>query len=185
MGNRGVLHDETRRIVRSAQVRRWIACVTEFRGRRRAIMQPNRYTELFFLDESAALSAGHRPCGECRNADYKRFRALWESCFGGPAGADVMDRQLAAERRDGRAKRTYRAAIETLPDGTYIALDGAAWLVLGDALFGWSGTGYTARRTRPLSGEVTVLTPPSLVAVIAAGYAPGIHPSATALSPAR
>src|SRR5262245_61717076 len=58
MGNRGVLHDEGRRIVRFSQGRRWIACLTEFRGRRRPPMTSGRYTELFFLDEATALAAG-------------------------------------------------------------------------------------------------------------------------------
>ena len=70
LGNRGVLHDEHQRIVRYAAVRRWIACVTEFRGRKRTVMTPKRYTELFFLDDATAFAAGHRPCAECRNADY-------------------------------------------------------------------------------------------------------------------
>src|SRR5215472_6923798 len=68
MGNRGILHDDAQRIVRSWQVRRWIACRTAFRGRRRQVMQAHSYTELFFLDEATAFSAGHRPCAECRHA---------------------------------------------------------------------------------------------------------------------
>ncbi len=178
MGNRGILHDGARRVMRSSALKRWIACVLEFRGRKRAVMSPHRYTELFFLDEAAAFSAGHRPCAECRNADYKRFRALWERCVGPGAGADAIDERLHAERRDGRAQRTHRAGIATLPDGTYVALDGRAWLVLGDSLRAWSDAGYTERRARPASGDVEVLTPRSFVRVFAAGYRPGVHPSA-------
>src|SRR5262245_51053361 len=107
MGNRGVLHDDHRRIVRPWQVRRWIACVLEFRGRKRAVMTPHRYTELFFLDEAAAFSAGHRPCAECRRADYVRFRDLWANHFGGASGADDMDLRIHADRLAGKAKRTY------------------------------------------------------------------------------
>jgi hypothetical protein len=178
MGNRGVLHDDHRRLVRASQVRRWIACRLEFRGRRRSIMAPKRYTELFFLDEATALSAGHRPCRECRYADYERFRSLWAGCHGGPASADAMDLQLHRERLiDGR-KRTYRGGIHTLPDGTYIALDGDAWLLWGDELLAWSGAGYTSRKPRPARMEVDVLTPGSIVAVLAAGYRPRVHPSA-------
>jgi hypothetical protein len=178
MGNRGVLHDDGRRIVRSSQVRRWIACRIEFRGRRRTIMAPKRYTELFFLDEATALSAGHRPCRECRYADYQRFRLLWEGCIGGPAGADAMDMQLHRERLSGKTKRTFRSEVEELPDGTYVALDGDAWLVLGDELLAWSNAGYTKRRLRPARMEVEVLTPRSIVAILAAGFRPGVHPSA-------
>jgi hypothetical protein len=182
MGNRGVLHDESRRIVRAWQVRRWIACRTEFRGRHRAVMQPRRYTELFFLDEATAFAAGHRPCRECRYADYQRFRSLWETVHGAPAGADAMDRVLHAERLDGRRKRTHRARFADLPDGTHVALDGAAWLVWGDQLLSWSDTGYERRRRRPRNRDAEVLTPPSIVAVLAAGYPVHVHPTVRAES---
>lgn len=178
LGNRGVLHDDARRIVRHSQVRRWIACRLKFRGRHRQIMRPRSWTELFFLDEATALGAGHRPCGECRYLDYRRFRTLWESCFGGPVSADIMDARLHAERLAGRRKRTYRADIAALPDGAYVVLDGTAWLVWENALWEWSGDGYRNRVARPVRREAEVLTPPSIVAILAAGYRPGIHPSA-------
>jgi hypothetical protein len=99
MGNRGILHDADRRIVRYAQGRRWIACLTSFRGRRRVVMSPGSYTELFFLDEAVALAAGHRPCAECRRDDYERFRAAWRRGVDGPEPtADVMDHRLHADR---------------------------------------------------------------------------------------
>jgi len=180
MGNRGVVHDEARRIVRPWQVRRWIACRTEFRGRRREVMPPRRWTALFFLDEAAAFAAGHRPCAECRNADYRRFRALWEGVHGGPAGADAIDRVLHAQRTNGRRKRTYRARLGALPDGAYVALDGAAWLVQGAELLEWTDRGYGRRRARPPDHAADVLTPPGIVAVLAAGYGATVHPSAYA-----
>jgi hypothetical protein len=179
MGNRGVLHDDARRIVRAWQVRRWIACVLEFRGRYRPVMQPRRYTELFFLDEAAAFAAGHRPCRECRYADYQRFHALWETVHGGPVNADAMDRVLHAERLDGRRKRTYWAALSTLPDGTYVAIDDAAWLLWRGQLLQWSDSGYRARRDIPNDVDADVLTPPSIVALFAAGYPVTAHPTAT------
>jgi hypothetical protein len=177
MGNRGVLHDDARRIVRPFQVRRWIACRTEFRGRRRALMHARSYTELFFLDEAAAFSAGHRPCAECRHADYQRFRELWASGHGAPATADRMDAKLHADRIDGRKKRTYRDDLALLPDGTYVALDGQAWVVWKDRLCAWSDSGYVESRPRPASGDVDVLTPRAAVAVLAAGYQPAVHPT--------
>ena len=76
-GNRGVLHDEGGRIRRPWQVRRWLICLLEFKGRHRAVMTPNRYTELFFLDEATGLAAGHRPCAECRRARFLAFRDAW------------------------------------------------------------------------------------------------------------
>ncbi|HEY6450296.1 MAG TPA: hypothetical protein VIX60_06420 [Candidatus Cybelea sp.] len=177
MGNRGILHDHARRIVRPFAVRRWIACCLTFRGRRRDVMQPNRYTELFFLDEAASLSAGHRPCAECRHEEYRRFRSLWEACHGAPASADAMDMRLHADRLDGKKKRTYRDDLANLPDGAYVTLDGQAWLVWAGALHAWSDSGYTRRRVRSARGEIEVLTPRSIVAILAAAYRPGVHPS--------
>ena len=177
MGNRGVLHNDQRRIVRVTQLRRWIACRLEFRGRRRVVMRPRTWTELFFLDEATAFSAGHRPCAECRNADYKRFQGLWEKCFGVRVRADEMDAVLHGERLQRRAKRTWRAEISTLPDGVYISIDGAAVIVCGDHVAAWTACGYAEPFPRPARGEVEVLTPPSIVAVFRAGYKPEVHPS--------
>src|SRR6266702_1668596 len=83
MGNRGVLHNSKGEIVRDSQVRRWIACQLEFRGRHRELLQPGRWTELFFLDEAAALAVGHRPCAECRHADFVAFQAAWRRIYPG------------------------------------------------------------------------------------------------------
>ncbi len=177
-GNRGIIHNAEKQIVRPWQVKRWIACALEFRGRKREVMQPNRWTHLFFLDEATAFSAGHRPCAECRNADYKRFRSLWESVHGTTAGADAIDNILHASRLQDRKKRTYMADITGLPDGTFIALEGEPWLVLGDTIHQWSDAGYFAHRGRPARGTVEVLTPEPIVAVFAAGYHPGVHVTA-------
>src|SRR5215472_16656696 len=93
MGNRGgVIHNDEREIVRRYRSRRWIACVLEFRGRKRIVMSPRRYTELFFLDEAVALAAGHRPCAECRRARYNAFRLAWNTAQ--PPPADEMDAAL-------------------------------------------------------------------------------------------
>lgn len=178
MGNRGILHDESRRVVRTFAVKRWIACVLDFRGRKRKVMTPHRYTELFFLDEAAALSAGHRPCAECRRADYNRFRALWEQSIGMPNDADSMDLRLHADRLDGKQKRTYRAELATLPDGAYVVWEERPHLVWGESLFEWSDAGYARRLPRAKGGWVEVLTPRAIVDVLAAGYRPAIHPSA-------
>ena len=184
MGNRGILHDGRRHIIRPWQVRRWIACRLEFRGRHRLVMQPHRYTELFFLDEATAFAAGHRPCAECRYADYQRFRSLWAACHGESASADVMDEQLHRDRlTDRRVKRVYSANLDALPDGAYISMNDRAWLVWGDELLAWSEIGYLKKRPRPQSLDVEVLTPRSTVAVLAAGYPVEIHPTARAASP--
>jgi hypothetical protein len=180
MGNRGVLHDDERQIVRPWQGRRWIACRLAFRGRHRIIMRPRSYTELFFLDEATAFSAGHRPCAECRNGDYKRFYTLWRQCFGAPVSADIIDTALHAERVAGRAKRTYRAKLSMLPFGTFIAIDGIPLLVWSDGLQIWSDSGYRKSGPRRKRGDVEVLTPPSIVKIFAAGYLPFVHRTAIA-----
>jgi hypothetical protein len=178
MGNRGRLHDADRRIVRFAQGRRWIACLTSFRGRRRTVMSPGSYTELFFLDEAVALAAGHRPCAECRREDYQRFQAAWARAVSGDTSADAMDHVLDADRRDGpRTKRTYRETLGALPAGAYVEIDGRAWLVWDGAVHAWTAAGYTDRR-QTHSGPVTVITPRCIVAVLREGYRPTVHPSA-------
>jgi hypothetical protein len=183
MGNRGILHDAQRAIIRDSQVRRWIACRVEFRGRHRMLMRPGSYTELFFLDEAAALAAGHRPCAECRRPDYQAFQAAWRLVHpGAPARADAMDARLHVERRVRPwVKRTCLGQLADLPDGTYVALDARAWLVWRDRLFAWAADQYVDDRPRPPCGSVTVLTPPSLVGVLQAGYRPLVHPSASGL----
>lgn len=185
MGNRGILHDDAQRIVRSWQVRRWIACRTAFRGRHRQVMRPHSYTELFFLDEVTAFAAGHRPCAECRHADYQRFKAAWTVAAGKQASADQMDTVLHADRLVGRGanqrKRCYQEQLAALPEGSFIHLDGSAWLLWQGQLLAWSAAGYHTRRPLPpASGRVDVLTPRSLVAVLRAGYLPLVHPSAEA-----
>ena len=180
MGNRGVLHNPQRTIVRDWQVRRWIACRLEFRGRHRQVMQPDRYTELFFLDEASALADGHRPCAECRIDDYRAFQSIWRDVHSTQdASADSMDRVLQSERRSGPfAKRTFRASLASLPNGTYVEVDSRAWLVLDDALLAWSGDRYVDHVRRPGDRQVAVLTPLSIVEALRRGYKPGLHPTA-------
>jgi hypothetical protein len=186
--NRGCLHDEHGRLRRRYNGRRWIACRLRFRGRMRSqLMAPGRYTELFFLDEATAFAAGHRPCAECRREDYNRFSGLWDELHPNRHGADEMDVQLHAERvdPDGRGQRRHALPFDELPDGAYVLVDDSPWLVLGDKLLAWTPAGYAERRTRPRGETATVITPPSLVAVLRAGWGEGavplVHP--TALDP--
>lgn len=192
MGNRGgVFHLPGQTLgARRWATRQWIACVLEFKGRHRAVMQPNCYTELFFLDEATALASGHRPCFECRRAEAERFAALWAQAQGRSERerAPAMDEALHAERLDrhGR-KRTFRARRADIPSGAFVryARDGGgarACLVVGDNLLAWHPSGYTSLVMPAEIGEqVEVLTPRSIVAVLATGYRPMLHPSAAAL----
>ena len=150
-GNRGCLHDETGRIRRRYDGKRWIACRLQFRGWQRGpLLQPGRFTELFFLDDVTALAAGHRPCALCRRADYNRLLAIWDELHPGQVGADAIDAQLHAERvePDTRAQRHHNASLDELPDGAFVLREGAPFLVLGEELLGWTATGYIERRRR-------------------------------------
>jgi hypothetical protein len=187
-GNRGCLHDETGRIRRRYNGKRWIACRLEFRGwQRRALMQPGRFTELFFLDEATAFAAGHRPCALCRREDYDRFATIWSELHPGQTGADAIDAQLHSERVDPntRAQLRRETPLDDLPDGAFVLLDGTPWLVLGPRLLRWTPAGYKGRRTRLSGGRALVLTPPSLIAVLSSEWRPVVpllHGSARAVA---
>jgi hypothetical protein len=188
MGNRGgAIHDGERRIVRAYASRRWITCVLEFKGRRRTIMAPGRYTELFFLDEAVSLAAGHRPCAECRRDRFNAFKEAWirsgNRREGGFLYADRIDEELHRARIDGqnareKAKVIHSAALNSLPDGCFVRIAGADYLVWADALFRWSPGRYIEKRERPDNLTVTVLTPGPIVPCLSRGYMPEIHFSA-------
>ena len=183
-GNRGCLHDEFGRIRRRYAGRRWIACRLEFRGRRRTrLLQPGRYTELFFLDEATAFAAGHRPCAECRREDYVRFTRLWRILHPDDAGADRIDARLHGERVDPatRGPRCHDVLLDGLPDGAFVFHGGEPRLVRGSRLLRWTPAGYAAGAARPTGVRVDVITPPSLVEVLRSGWegvVPLLHPSA-------
>ncbi|HSF96979.1 MAG TPA: hypothetical protein VLA52_18275 [Thermohalobaculum sp.] len=189
MGNRGCLHDGAGRLGTARwRHRNWVCCVTEFRGRRRAPMpppgSPTVYTALFFWDEVSALAAGHRPCAECRNADYKRFRAAWAAAGLPGTSAAEIDRHLHQARvTRGRVQVTHAAVLSRLPDGVFLNLPekpdvpllkwrGRLWL--------WSPGGYSDSGSGT-NGVVRVLTPAATVAVLEAGF----RPAPPAFLPAR
>ena len=183
-GNRGCLHDADGHIRRRYDGKRWIACRLQFRGwQRKALLQPGRFTELFFLDEATAFAAGHRPCALCRREDFVRFGEIWRGLHPGQTGADTIDAQLHAERLDPDTRTQLRreAPIDELPDGAFVLQNDAPFLVLGSELLGWTAAGYVARRPRPRHETALLITPPSLVAVLRAAWeplVPLVHPSA-------
>lgn len=180
-GNRGIIHDPLTRTLlnRLWASRAWLICTLQWRGIRRTVMGTRSWTELFFLDEATALAAGHRPCFLCRRATAAAFQA----CFPTPdratkPKAGEIDQILHAERLDGRRKRLHELTTPAaaLPDGAMIFQAGAPHLILGGLARRWSARGYDAPTT-PLNGA-RLITPPSTVAALRAGYQPQFHGSA-------
>lgn len=185
LGNRGILHEgvgHEAKVVRLHRGPLWIICTLSHKDWRLPQWQPHHFTVLFFHDEAVALAAGHRPCALCRRPAYNDFRAAWVAGNGGAVPyAREMDRQLHAERlvRRTRVKRVHSAPWASLPDGSFVSWTDGPALVIGDTVRPWSLWGYHPPRDRPSSGEATVLTPPSTVAALRAGYRPqlglGVH----------
>ena len=177
MGNRGGrIHDPTTASLGSRRwaSSRWICCSLEFKNRRR-IVWGESYTELFFLDEVTSLSAGHRPCYECRRHDAHAFAdAVARSCGMDrrPTAAE-LDRRLHSERLEGRAKRLHPHPFAALPDGAMLVQEGGFYAVQGSHLLRWSPNGYTHSLPRPTHGTAQTLTPPTALAALAAGFRPG------------
>ena len=187
-GNRGCLVDDDGAIVRHHRsTTLWITCRTSFRGWRHPLDAPHVWTPLFFLDDAVALAAGHRPCATCRREDYRAYRDAVAAADGGPPPlAAELDRRLTAERlRRGRGfdrradRRLWTADVDDLPDATVVVHDGAAAIVVGDAVRSFTFDGWAPARARPRASTVEVLTPPTSVAALQAGFVPTLHPSAT------
>lgn len=180
MGNRGLLHDHSKNLVRPFRLKAWITCVLEFKGRRRQVMAPDKYTELFFMDEATAFAAGHRPCFECRREDARLFKRYWlkgnpEYGFTEKTPIREIDEILHKERIDRNGKKvTIEMAATDIPDGTFILLNERPYLFYKHKLFEWSPSGYSKGIALPDATTLTVLTPVSVVNAFAAGYVPQI-----------
>jgi hypothetical protein len=186
-GNRGILHDPATRALHPARrwsAKAWICCLCDFRGQQRDVMGYNGrnggagWTELFFLDEATALAAGHRPCFYCRREDAKRFQTAWaDGNVTALPKATEMDAVLHAERLDGKAKRLHPlpGLTRNVPDGAMITDGETAWLISGGEALRWSFSGYSGGQTPDVG--LKILTPPSTVRALAAGYHPVLHAS--------
>jgi hypothetical protein len=181
-GNRGIIHDPaTKTLLRKRwSTPAWLTCTCEFRGRRREVMATQSWTELFFLDEATALAAGHRPCFYCRRDDANRFRSAWEK---GNRVHNVrmhdIDTVLHHERLDHGGKRQHALLmpLDQLPEGAMVQQGEESFLVTRARALLWSPAGYTAVERQ--SGEATLLTPPSTLRALYAGYRPVLHPTAS------
>ena len=190
MGNRGVLHDRTREVRKPWLGQRWLCCARTFGGiDRRPLFKtdPFSYSELFFLDEATAYAAGHRPCNDCRRPDLEIFKKFWGEAD--PAGSSStpirvsdIDSQLHQQRvgADGK-KLTYRASLQSLPAGAMVSRDGTAYLVGSRGIRRWTVSGYLDAALRA-DMEVDVLTPRSIVILLARGLPVQVHESADAQS---
>ncbi len=178
LGNRGVLHNEQQEIVRPYKIKAWITCVLEFRNRHREVMQHNRWTELFFLDEATAFSAGHRPCFQCRYEDHQRFKTYWlksnpEYGFDMKTPVSEIDKILHQERvTANKIKVTYQEKLIDLPDGTFVLYQDQSYLLKQNQLHLWTPAGYEKSIALPDLEMVNVLTPKSFVNMFKGGYLP-------------
>ena len=157
----------------------WITCVCAYKGVRRDVMSRRSWTEIFFLDEATALAAGHRPCFFCRREAAEKFRSAWTAGNGGDRpSAPGIDEVLHRERLASRRKRLHPLPlpIERLPDGAMVAIDAASYLVAGGRALEWTEHGYQ-NAARTLS-DAKLLTPPSTLRALGAGYRPVLHPTA-------
>jgi hypothetical protein len=183
-GNRGIIHDPATRTLLGKRwaSQAWLTCVCEFRGRRREVMGGRSWTELFFLDEATALAAGHRPCFFCRRDDANRFRAAWAE---GNGVARVLARDIDAalhrERLSGGRKRLHARIVplHELPDGAMLQDGNESYLIVQGRALLWSPAGYLKAQTA-IQGAM-LLTPPSTLRALSAGYRPVLHGSAVAL----
>ncbi len=169
-GNRGCVH-RGREIVRPWASHHWLICSLQFKGWWQEQWVPNRLTWLFFHDEAVAFAAGHRPCALCRRSAYTAYRDVI-SDGGSPMSFDAIDRRLHGERLESgtRQRRVHRARWSELPDGAFAMHEGRPVLVRGREIIAWSSVGYGDRSRRPRNTTAQVLTPPSTIRVLQAGY---------------
>lgn len=179
MGNRGLIHDEGQNILRPFKLKAWLICKLEFKGWKRKVMTPNRYTELFFMDEATAFAAGHRPCFECRKEDYNKFKSFWlkgnpEYGFNEKTSIREIDNILHGERiKLDKSKVTYEDDAGNLPSGTFVLVNNQPYLIFNGSLYLWSPFGYEKATALP-GGKLQILTPRSVVNSFKAGYIPQI-----------
>ena len=181
-GNRGIIHDPATKTLlnRRWSSKAWITCVCEFRGRRRDVMATRSWTELFFLDEATAFAAGHRPCFYCRRDDANAFRAAWERGNGvANVRAPGIDETLHHERLDGRNKRLHELPmpLDSLPDGAMVQAGEDSFLIAHGRALLWTWDGYRGAQHATIGA--LLLTPPSTLRALRAGYRPVLHPSAS------
>ncbi len=183
LGNRGILHRGDQ-LVRSHVSDLWIVCALEHQDWRLPQWAPHHFTVLFFHDEAVALAAGHRPCALCRRDAYDAYRQAWSAEIGvAVPDATQINRQLHGERivRGTHRRRLHRMSWPSLPVGTFVVVEGEPRLVLEDSTVAWTTQGYAGARSRPRTGTVDAVTPPSTLAALRGGYRPQVDDAAIRL----
>jgi hypothetical protein len=178
MGNRGVIHNADQQIIRPFKLNAWITCQLEFKNRKRVVMTPDRWTELFFMDEATSFAAGHRPCAECRREDFTRFKSFWllgnpEYEFDLKTPIQKIDQILHKERiGPDKSKIIFEEFSNLIPNGSFVSIDKEAHLIYNQEIFRWTPFGYEKGIGLPDKSSLNVLTPKSIVNTFRAGYEP-------------
>jgi hypothetical protein len=189
-GNRGIIHDPATKTLLKKRwtLKAWIVCACDFKNVRREPMGRNRpggsdglgkagWTELFFLDEVTALAAGHRPCFYCRRERATDFLNRFGAAFGiEKPRAPMLDHRLHKERLASGGKPPAVSAhdLAAMPDGTMFADGSTAYALRDGTALRWSFGGYGDRLdfSALLGRPLQLLTPPTTVEVLKAGYRP-------------
>lgn len=186
LGNRGILHNGKKQIVKTYQHQSWVTCRLEFKNRKRELMAPSNFTELFFLDEATAFAAGHRPCCECRRERYLEFKDYWVKANlkkqADEVKISVINKLMHKDRINKGVKIIHKTNIKDLPDGTIFSYKNAAYLIFKTKIYLWSFEGYSFAQSVNMPDEVDVLTPKSIVNIFRLGFKPEIHKSIMTLS---
>lgn len=180
MGNRGILHNEERFIVKRWAHKHWVTCLLTFKNIKRPspFSTTNHYSELFFVDEATAFSAGHRPCAFCQRMRSNEFKAAWlEANIDAPERAGYSLSKIDAVLHNERAQRgggklVFEEVLSQLPVGAMFEWNGAAYLVTTKGHLRWSFAGYGTPVELDGSASVKVLTPASVVKAFKAGFVP-------------
>lgn len=178
IGNRGVIHNDRKEITHAFKHKAWITCALEFKNRKRTVMSPNRWTELFFLDEATAFAAGHRPCFECRREDATKFKRAWIE--GNPTykldmstSIRAIDAIIHGERIGANGTKVIHSGLlSEIPEGTFLQIDKHAYVWRKGFLWQWTPFGYKESISLPAASKMSVLTPLSIVNAFRAGYVP-------------
>lgn len=180
LGNRGIIHNEEKEIISPFKIKGWVTCQLEFKGRKRELMAKGKYTELFFLDEATAFSAGHRPCAECRRTRYNEFKTKWLEAnqsllLDNSTSIANIDKIIHQDRINKKQKVTYQDKMNLLPKGTMIEIDSIEYLIWNNNVFKWTFQGYEATNIHITDTHVTILTPKSYVEMFKKGFIPAVH----------